>query len=80
MATNKIFLCSRLLGWLRWQRIVLRMMRLYLQDEHVEELNTNDDPDLVIIQVYITNAFRAYALADHYRKKGVLCLPGRYYM
>lgn len=50
---------------------------IVLQDEHVEELNTNDDPDLVIIQVYITNAFRAYALADHYRKKGVhVCLGG----
>jgi radical SAM superfamily enzyme YgiQ (UPF0313 family) len=48
-----------------------------LQDEHVEELNTNDEPDLVIIQVYITNAFRAYALADHYRKKGAyVCLGG----
>lgn len=48
-----------------------------LQDEHVEELNTDDQPDLVIIQVYITNAFRAYAIADHYRKKGVyVCLGG----
>ncbi|RYD56521.1 MAG: B12-binding domain-containing radical SAM protein [Sphingobacteriales bacterium] len=50
---------------------------LDLQDEHVEELNTDDQPDLVIIQVYITNAFRAYALADHYRKKGCyVCLGG----
>ncbi len=48
-----------------------------LQDEHVEELNTADDPDLVIIQVYITNAFRAYGLADIYRKKGAyVCLGG----
>src|SRR5688500_11340084 len=48
-----------------------------LQDEHVEELNTADEPDLVVIQVYITNAFRAYALADHYRKKGAyVCLGG----
>jgi radical SAM superfamily enzyme YgiQ (UPF0313 family) len=48
-----------------------------LQDEHVEELNINDHPDLVIIQVYITNAFRAYKLADHYRKKGAyVCLGG----
>ncbi|HEV3250091.1 MAG TPA: radical SAM protein, partial [Puia sp.] len=36
-----------------------------------------DQPDLVIIQVYITNAFRAYALADAYRKKGAyVCLGG----
>jgi len=48
-----------------------------LQDEHVEELRTDDCPDLVIIQVYITNAFRAYALADHYRNKGAyICLGG----
>lgn len=48
-----------------------------LEDEHVEVLNTNDHPDLVIIQVYITNAFRAYALADQYRKRGVyVCLGG----
>lgn len=48
-----------------------------LQDEHVEELRTDDHPDLVIIQVYITNAFRSYALADQYRKKGChVCLGG----
>jgi radical SAM superfamily enzyme YgiQ (UPF0313 family) len=48
-----------------------------LQDEHVEALNVHDNPDLVIIQVYITNAFRAYALADHYRQKGAyVCLGG----
>jgi radical SAM superfamily enzyme YgiQ (UPF0313 family) len=41
-----------------------------LQDEHVEPLDLDDDPDLVIIQVYITNAYRAYRIADHYRRKG----------
>jgi len=41
-----------------------------LQDEHVEPLRTDDEPDLVVIQVYITSARRAYALADHYRSKG----------
>jgi len=40
-------------------------------DEHVEPLRTDDEPDLVLIQVYITNAYRAYAIADHYRAKGV---------
>lgn len=39
-------------------------------DDHVETLRTDDAPDLVVIQVYITNAYRAYALADHYRAKG----------
>jgi radical SAM superfamily enzyme YgiQ (UPF0313 family) len=48
-----------------------------LQDEHVEELNLYDSPDLVVIQVYITNAFRAYGLADHYRSIGAyVCLGG----
>lgn len=41
-----------------------------LQDEHVETLDLNDEPDLVVIQVYITSAYRAYEIADHYRKKG----------
>jgi radical SAM superfamily enzyme YgiQ (UPF0313 family) len=46
-------------------------------DEHVEPLRTNDHPDLVVIQVYITNAYRAYRLADHYRSKGsFVCLGG----
>jgi radical SAM superfamily enzyme YgiQ (UPF0313 family) len=50
---------------------------IILQDEHVEELNLNDDAELVVIQVYITNAFRAYRIADHYRKKGAyICLGG----
>lgn len=47
-----------------------------LQDQHVEELNLNDEPDLVIIQVYITNAYRAYSIADHYRRKGAYVLLG----
>jgi hypothetical protein len=29
-------------------------------DEHVEPLTVDDRPDLVVIQVYITNAYRAY--------------------
>ncbi len=41
-----------------------------LQDEHVEKLSFDDEPDLVVIQVYITSAKRAYAIADHYRKRG----------
>ena len=41
-----------------------------IQDEHVEPLDLSDEPELVAIQVYITSAHRAYALADHYRKKG----------
>jgi radical SAM superfamily enzyme YgiQ (UPF0313 family) len=41
-----------------------------IQDEHVEPLNLDDCPDLVVIQVYITSAYRAYRLADHYRRRG----------
>src|SRR5262245_38878384 len=41
-----------------------------LVDDHVQRLTTDDSPDLVVIQVYITNAYRAYALADHYRARG----------
>ncbi len=48
-----------------------------LQDEHVEKLDLDDEPDLVVIQVYITSAYRAYVLADHYRRKGAhVCLGG----
>jgi radical SAM superfamily enzyme YgiQ (UPF0313 family) len=43
---------------------------IVLQDEHVEPLDLDDEPDLVVIQVYITNAYRAYRIADHYRQKG----------
>jgi radical SAM superfamily enzyme YgiQ (UPF0313 family) len=41
-----------------------------IQDEHVEILDLSDRPDLVVIQVYITSAYRAYRLADHYRACG----------
>src|SRR5512134_444291 len=48
-----------------------------LQDEHVETLDLNDEPDLVVIQVYITSAYRAYQISDHYRSKGsYVCLGG----
>src|SRR5918992_5915930 len=41
-----------------------------IQDEHVEVLDLDDRPDLVVIQVYITSAYRAYRIADHYRSTG----------
>ncbi|HCO73920.1 MAG TPA: B12-binding domain-containing radical SAM protein, partial [Clostridium sp.] len=40
-------------------------------DEHIEEINLNDEPDLVCIESYITNANRAYEIADFYRKRGI---------
>lgn len=47
-----------------------------LIDQHVEQLSLDDEPDLVCIQVYITNAFRAYSIADTYRGKGVYVVHG----
>ena len=41
-----------------------------ISDEHVEKLDLSDEPNLVVIQVYITSACRAYRIADHYREKG----------
>lgn len=48
-----------------------------IQDEHVETLKLDDYPELVVIQVYITSAYRAYEIADHFRRKGAyVCLGG----
>src|SRR5215472_15489863 len=47
-----------------------------LVDEHVERLSLTDTPDLVVIQVYITNARRAYRIADSYRARGVFVALG----
>lgn len=48
-----------------------------LQDEHIEQLELAVIPDLVVIQVYITSAKRAYHLADYYRRHGAyVCLGG----
>jgi len=47
-----------------------------IEDEHVQKLDPDDDPDLVVIQVYITNAYRAYRIADHYRARGVFVALG----
>jgi radical SAM superfamily enzyme YgiQ (UPF0313 family) len=48
-----------------------------LQDEHVETLRLDDEPDLVVIEAYITSAHRAYRYADHYRARGAyVCLGG----
>jgi radical SAM superfamily enzyme YgiQ (UPF0313 family) len=47
-----------------------------IEDEHVGPINLADEPDLVVIQVYITNSRRAYALADHYRARGAFVALG----
>src|SRR5437762_9046821 len=47
-----------------------------LVDEHVEMLSLDDAPELVVIQVYITSAYRSYAIADHYRRRGAFVALG----
>jgi radical SAM superfamily enzyme YgiQ (UPF0313 family) len=47
-----------------------------LEDEHVAPLHLDDRPDLVVIQVYITSARRAYAVADRYRARGAFVALG----
>src|SRR5689334_4252105 len=47
-----------------------------IQDEHVEPLFLDDEPDVVVIQAYITSARRSYELADHYRAKGAYVVLG----
>jgi len=49
---------------------------LTICDEHVESIDLNDDPDLVVIQVYITNAFKSYEYADRYRARGIRVILG----
>lgn len=47
-----------------------------LHDEHVEKLRLDDTPDLVVIQVYITSAYRSYQIADLYRARGTYVVLG----
>ena len=47
-----------------------------LEDEHVMPLGFQGRFDLVVIQVYITNARRAYRLADSYRAAGAFVALG----
>lgn len=51
-------------------------LEVKLHDEHIEKLDLDDSPDLVVIQVYITNAYRAYRIADHYRARGACVVLG----
>lgn len=49
----------------------------WIEDEHVQPVRLGDEPDLVVLQVYITNASRAYRYAAHYRARGIhVCLGG----
>jgi hypothetical protein len=45
-------------------------------DEHVAITRTDDSPDIVAIQTYITSAHRAYELAALYRSRGSYVVLG----
>lgn len=47
-----------------------------LYDQHVEPVPEDGEPDLVAIEVYITSAHRAYAMADRYRARGIFVVMG----
>ena len=47
-----------------------------LEDEHVMPLHLDDEPDLVVMSVYITSARRAYEIADQYRRRGTYVALG----
>jgi radical SAM superfamily enzyme YgiQ (UPF0313 family) len=47
-----------------------------ITDEHVEKLKLDDRPELVVVQVYITSAYRSYKIADHYRRQGAYVVLG----
>jgi radical SAM superfamily enzyme YgiQ (UPF0313 family) len=47
-----------------------------IEDEHVERVDLDDDPDLVVIEAYITSARRSYEIADHYRRRGIRVVMG----
>ena len=80
VATKKRGIKSRLFPWLGGVSIAAyfgSQDQVVLQDENVEQLDLHDEPELVVIQVYISSSNHAYELADHYRKKGAyVCLGG----
>jgi radical SAM superfamily enzyme YgiQ (UPF0313 family) len=47
-----------------------------LADENVKDVTYDDRPDLVAMPVYIATANRAYAIASHYRAKGIPVVMG----
>ena len=62
--------CSRRSGSPPWPAFLEPDDEVRIQDEHVDDLDLDDDPDLVVIEVYVTSARRAYAIADRYRRRG----------
>jgi radical SAM superfamily enzyme YgiQ (UPF0313 family) len=50
--------------------------KIKIIDEHIDKISFEDDPGIVLIQVYITNAYRAYQIADYYLKIGKIVVLG----
>src|SRR5438132_12512283 len=46
--------------------------QLTLQDEPVERLYLNDEPELVVVEVDTTSAYRTYMLAEPYRHEAAV--------
>lgn len=47
-----------------------------IEDEHVERVGFDDEPELVVIEVYVTSAYRSYEIADRYRANGAYVAMG----
>ena len=76
LASDQVFIVSSA-GPGHARRLSISDDRATIVDEHVQLLTLGDSPELVVIQVYITNAYRAYRIADHYRSQGAfVCLGG----
>jgi radical SAM superfamily enzyme YgiQ (UPF0313 family) len=50
-----------------------------IEDENVQEINFDDQPDLVAISIITPLAKRGYAIADRFRKKGVPVVMGGFH-
>lgn len=49
---------------------------VYIEDENIHNININDSPDLVGITVNVDTTYRAFEIADQYRKKGIKVIFG----
>ncbi|MFC1655688.1 B12-binding domain-containing radical SAM protein [Patescibacteria group bacterium] len=64
------------LGLLTIAALTPKKHEVYLDDENVESINFNDQPDFVGITVNVDTAIRAYQIAKMYQSKGVPVILG----
>lgn len=64
------------LGLLTVAALTPKEHEVYIEDENIEKLNLEDDPDLVGITANVDTALRAYQIAFEYRKRGVKVVLG----